>query len=467
MKKQTDLFKPTPAGFHTALEDALAEAQAPKAKKRVPILVPGVAVAALLLLVLTPVMFPNVLGTKDEPSLVPETIGKYAFDLNLVQPGQSETAEPANKGPEFVKLVVTPIEGYRDRAEYEAELYPETPWDPRADDIKWYPVDNPSANGYSFFLSRPENKELYTMVGSYQKTNIGGHEAIIIEPAGSYHLRRVLMMYEDVNIVVTCYVNMKIPMEDMIRALEGISVIEGTPENNTPFSTEYKAESFPASPAENPYLTVIGKDLIFKEIGEEFTRNESITAKMESLEVLDNVKDLVPNEFLGYGYNYETESWLEYSDYVDAEGKLYPRISDVWIPGDRVNTVDLFVESNPYEQKYILFRVTYTNHTDEDVDASTGFELNFYDTDEKGKLIKSMALLNDRNADRDEFMYLSRNADGATGKQRRKGITLKAGETKTITIGYRCDERLLDQAYLTCKNGHDHTMELSTFKVTK
>lgn len=418
MKNLKSAFKPVPERFHYSVQSAIDEAVLTEKKRRRFAHPVRAIIAAAIVVAMIPT---SVFAATQIYSLITKQAGKYAVDI------QTESS-PKNSSPKYVKLQVDVPEGFK-------AVF---------DDIKYHKVPE-TADGYlSLWLIRPKNKDDFhrlTDVKSVKQTEINGKSAVIAldnENPVSNGSRTVDVFYEDVNIILEANIGADVSDKEMNEFLNNVEIIKGTKNNYTEY-TEPENGSIDRNGA---YSVSSG----FKEIaiGEKVNLGDDYcTASMDSIKVLDNVKELDRKSFVLFD---------DYSKYVNENGSLKPRIRETWKWGDGVNTRDEKIKSKTVNQKFVLADITFTNNTDKDIDmVSTNVTLHYLTKNGK-KLTAHQVESTDPHLYDGDYQYKK----GYINKDAKDDFfyidKLKAHESQTITVGYFCDEDLLDNAYLNIES---------------
>ena len=423
MKNLKEAFKPTPKRFSYAIQEAvnIATAQEKKhffSKKKV------IALTVAAAILLTPA---TVFGAAQIYKMAVEKEGLF---------GLSVSSSGYTNSPQYVKLNVGDIENCKEM--------------PNTNGLKYCLETADSQNAaYSFYLSRPQNgaKELYENTNDYKSAVINGNEAVIISGAGLMESTRVCIYFDDVNIILTCYISPEIDEAEYMKALEKVWVTTGDKNNFTSFTTSEEDTNVFGN-FEYPQN--------FIEVSSEVTLNfyENMTGKIENIRIVENVSELDKNDF--YFFNEDI------SNYIDDEGNLTDRVSDEWILGDGVNSTDTFVKSEKKEQVLVLADITYTNNSQTEELFSINCAIKFLDTDKNGKLSYSKDIYSDIALGDGLAQYIE-NAN--QGLKDYYCYTLAPNESRTFTVGFRCDKDLLSKAYITNSKDSDLNQSIYAIKV--
>lgn len=414
MKKLKSAFKPAPERFHYSVQSAINEAQSTE-KKKCRFAHPVRAIIAAAIVV---AMIPtSVFAATQIFSLITKQAGKYAIDIQTENSAKSSSAK-------YVKLKVDVPKGFK-------AVF---------DDIKYHKVPE-TADGYlSLCLIRLKNKDDFhriTDVKDVKQTVINGKSAVIAldnENPVSNGSRTVDVFYEDCNIILEANVGADVSDKEMNEFLNNVEIIKGTKSNHTEY-TEFEDKSIDRSEA---YSLSSG----FKEIslGNEVNLGDDYcSASLNNIKVLNNVKGLDRRSFVLPD---------DYSKYVNKNGSLIPRIRETWKWGDGINTCDEKIKSETVNQKFVIADIAFTNNTDKDVDmVETNVTLKYL-FKSGDKLTEHQIAATDPNLPDGDYQYKK----GYINKDAKDDFfyieKLKAHESKTITVGYFCDEDLLDNAYL-------------------
>lgn len=420
MKDYKNIYKPMPERFHYTVDSAVEEATACERKTfgfRGVLKTTAIAVVVLAMATTT------VYGASELYKLAVKNRGEYGLGLSVAYNENS---------PEYVKLVAD-IEGYAPMK--------------GASGLKFCKAESDRFADYSFLLSRPHDgsEELFENVKDYKIMDINGREAVLMTASGTMKMTRVSVYFEEVNIVLTCYVNPEISQQEIIDNLRNVRVVEGSASDNTQYTTSVKLSTGAFTDIKNSYIKT--------EENESFEIYTQVSSNLSDIKVVDSAEGLDKTDFYFWGE--------DVSEYISADGYLYPRVSDVWNFGDGVNSTDEFIRSEKMEQKLVLADVIYVNNSDSQYTFSIDWRLQYLEQSDSGELGMAEIYKSDRNIG-DGFAQYIENANSGKAYY---VYTLEPGEAKTFTVGYLCDTELLSDAYLVCEKDSSNSYELSAVKV--
>lgn len=418
MKNLKEQFKPTPERFSYSVDQSIKEAQL-KTRKRKLSRTSKILAVSLAAVIAVP---SGAFAATQLYSIVTKKVGQYAVDIS------PETVS-AKSSPKYVKLKVNLPKNFK--SEFE--------------DIKFHKIPE-TANGYiSFQLIRPKNsKDVHrlTDVKSAKQTEINGRSAVIVldnENPVQNGSRRVNIYFEEVNIILESYVGSDITEKEMLDFLSGVEIVKGTKKNHTDYSAP---ENNDINRAEVYTLTSSYQKI---KTGEKINLgNDYCTVSLNNIKILNNAKGFDRRSFCFAGDDDD--------GYINADGSLKPRVRETWQWGDGINTRDKKLKSESVKQKFVVVDVTYTNNTGKtfkDVGINVTQSYLKY---KNGKFIGHPVLATDPNLFDGDFQYRK----GYINKHEKDDLyfipELKPYESKTFTVGFFCDEDLIDYAYLNIDN---------------
>lgn len=420
MKDFKNIYKPVPERFSYTVNSALKEAASVERKA---FGYRGVLKTAVITVLILALATTTVYGASELYKLAVNKRGEYGVGLSV---------EENKNSPEYVKLCAD-IKGYTEMK--------------GTSGLKFGKADSNRFPDFSFSLSRPESgaEELYENVENYKTMIINNREAVVMTASGTMKMTRVSMYFEEVNIILTCYVNPEISEDEVIENLENVLVVEGSETDYTSYTVSSDFISSADLSFVNRY-TACGEN-------ESFEVYSDIDASVEDFGVYDTAEGLDKADFYFWGDDVD--------EYISTDGTLYPRVSDEWNFGDGVNNTDEFIRSEKKEQKLVLADVTYVNNSDSDYTFSIDWRLQYLKESASGKLTMAEIYKSDRNIGDGLAQYI----ENANSGKAYYVYTLKPGESRTFTIGYLCDKELLSDAYLVCEKDSANSYEFSAVKV--
>ena len=422
--KLKNAYKPTSERFRYAVTSAIHEAeqseQSATVKKHLSHPARIVLAAVLILAIIPTAVF----GATKLIGLLAKPVDKYGVELSM------ETTD--KDYPVYVKMNVDVPDGII--------------VEPNTDGLKYSEVN--SGGSFSLCPMRPKDgadTEVVKNVDSYEEITLCGHAAYRIKQIRNGSYDRIYVSYDDMNVLLLIYYT-GVSEEQLASFVKGISFSEGTANDHTELwelfdeRTEDKvAYEFGYTNIEFPRETVMTFSAYSEQNNDESLR---YTAQISDVQITDSLDGLDVNLF----------NSMYFDDGVtDSTGKLLPRTVTVTKAGDGINTVDEVISREDKEQKLVLVDVTYTNLSDEDTVVYIPYELEIFDKKDNGSYdyawnIDPESKITSSGLCDNEIFYVSDPVDTV------KSLcctTLNAGETKTVTIGYRCVTDALDKAYLT------------------
>ena len=421
-------YKPTPDRFRYTVTASVYEAikaEPAREKKRLnkPL---RILIAAALVLAIIPTA---VFGAAKLIGLLAQPVDKYGLELSM------ETVN--GDFPEYVKMKVDVPDGFI--------------VEPNTDDLKYTEVNTDGSYGegcFSLCPMRPKNSsdiEVIKNVDCYEEVTLCGHTAYEIKHISDSAYSRVYVSFEDANVLLLVYYN-GVTAEQLEAFICGISFNEGTADDHTELfelfdeRNEDKVEYyFGYTNIEFPRDTVMTFSGYSEKNGDESLR---YTAQVTDVRITDNLDDI--------SYANINQMYAE-SGLTDSSGKLLPRNVTVTKAGDGFNTKDELISCEDKEQKLVLIDLIYTNLSGEDTVVYIPYDLETFEKKADGSYDYSWNIdpenkITSSNLCDSELFYVSDPVDTVKSLY---CTTLKANETKTVTIGYRCVTDTLDKAYLT------------------
>lgn len=431
MKEQfKHAFKDTPERFRYTVSSAVSEAvqqeETAPAKHHVKRSV-RVMIAVILILALVPAA---VFGAAKLIGLIAQPVGEYGLKLNV------ESSDNRNY-PIYVKMHVSVPDGFI--------------VEPNTDDLKYTQVNADGSYGegsFSLCPMRPKDgsdAEVIGNVESYEEIALCGHTAYHIKPAGEGY-DRVYVRFEDANVVLLIYYN-NVTDTQLTDFVGGISFTEGTKAEHT------ELWEFFDERAEDKVLYEFGYT------GIEFPRDTVMTFsgyseinEDESLRYMAQITDICYQDDLsGIDSSLINPMYTDNEDLSGSSGQLLPRTVTVTKAGDGFHTADEVISTEDMAQKLVLIDITYTNLSDEETVVYIPYNLEAFEKKSDGTYDYAWNIDPDEKitssgyCDSEPF-YVSNPIDNIHSYY---CVELKAYETKTVTIGYRCCTDMLDKAYLT------------------
>ena len=422
--KLKNAYKPVSERFSYAVEAALNEAEhtAP-AKKRLSNTARAVIAAALILALVPSAVF----GASKLIGLIAKPAGSYGVELDM------ETV--CSDYPEYVSMNVNIPEGFE---EVEG-----------TDGMKYHRIgDTEYRSGFSLFPMRYSNGgsgEVIGNVNSYEEITVCGRSAYRVGMLGEGVYSRLYISYEEFNVTLIVFYN-EVTDDELNAFVGGISFTEGTKADHTelgePFDERIKDDMVYTYNYKN---IEFDRDTVMTFSGySQLNGDESLryTAQISGIAVKDDISGLDSAHFNSM---YTDESL------TDNSGKLLPRTVTVTKGGNGFDTVDKVISSEEKEQKLVLIDILYTNLSDENTVVFLPYDLGVLDKRSDGTYD------NAQNIDPEQNIYSSALCDSEKLYVSDPLDTihsfycteLKAGETRTVTIGFRCCADMLDKAYLT------------------
>jgi len=423
-EKLNGAFKATPQRFKYAVESSVNEAlggvKVHKTKKPIRVLV-----AVLLLIAIIPVA---VFGAVKLVGIKPQKVGNYGMGFYVC----------VNKdAPQYIKMQINLPDEF-----CEVENTAKS---------KFHYVSN-DEHAFTILPMRIiEDIDLATIeteVSSIEELSIASHKAYKLINTESYKgLNRYYVWYEEVNILMLIYRGEKVTDEEFEAFVSGIIFVEASEADHDEFYEPGKSDDDIDVSTEYEFtndfiLTDTDTEIVFSGYCKETdTDCYEVNSKITDIRVCDNAVDIAKED---------VNLFYDYTKAVDDNGRLYPKVTELRKYGDGINQSTEIISSSHVNQKLILIDMVYTNTTDKELCVYVPHRLetlrkvsdNVYD------LATAVDRYNGVFADSycdGEIFYMSDH--GSTAKDFYT-ITLLPNETKTLTIGFRCNEDQVDNAYI-------------------
>ena len=418
--KIKECFKPTPERFRYTVNTAAEEAQQsiPQRRRISHPIRTAIAIAVILAVIPTAVF-----GASKLIGLFAKPVDKYGLELGI--------ESTAVDYPEFVKMNVTVPEGFI--------------VEPNTDDLKYSEVN--SGGSFSLCPMRPKDvadTEVVKNVDKYEEITLCGHAAYRIKQIDNSSYDRIYVSYDDMNVLLLIYYT-GVSEEQLASFVKGISFAEGAADDHTELWELFDERNEDKVQYTYNYRNIeLDRDTLLTFRGwSEQNNDESLryTAQITNVRLAESLDDL--------DCNFINSMYLD-DGITDSSGKLLPRTVTVTKAGDGFNTVDEVISREDKEQKLVLIDITYTNLSDRDTVVYIPYNLEIFDKKSDGSydyawnINPENKITSSELCDSEKF-YVSDPLDTIKSLY---CTTLNAGETKTVTIGFRCCTESLDKAYL-------------------
>ena len=416
-------YKPTPERFRYSVASAVSQAEQ-NAPQKAGLNRPARAlIAAALILALIP---SAVFGASKLIGLFAKPVGNYGVELDM-QPTDSDY-------PEYVKMSVSVPDGFEEVEGTEG--------------MKFHRVgDTDYRSGFSLFPMRYTSGgsgEVIGNVAGYEEVTVCGRPAYRVDMLGEGVYSRLYINYDEFNVTLLVFYG-EVSESELNAFVGGIHFTAGTEADHTelgePFDERVKDD---VKYTYNYKNFEFARDTVMTFSGySESNGDESLrySAQITGVSVTDSIT----------GLNSDGVSPL-YSDMdlTGADGKLLPNTVTVTESGNGFDTADSVISTEDKEQKLILIDLNYTNLSDEDCQVYIPYDLVIYNKYGEGftpaeDIDPANGIFSTALCDSEVFY----NSDPIDRGHNYLCTMLSAGETKTVTIGYRCCADMLDKAYLT------------------
>ena len=184
--------------------------------------------------------------------------------------------------------------------------------------------------------------------------------------------QRIYLVCPDLYRVLMIYIGDDVPKDEAIKVAENLVIEENTTMVKTAGLPTWSGEMISEkTEADNDEIStsVNEKKLPIYQIGDTFdldvigenTNGEylekTISAKVDSVQISDDLQLLDPDKI--------PQEWAEA---IDADGKLSTNTLNYVKSGDGIDSLDEIVKSEEVNQKLVYVTVTYTNHSNEEID---------------------------------------------------------------------------------------------------
>ncbi len=417
-------FKETPERFTYAIENALSEAKLSKHKKRLSTPLRVVIAVVLIFAILPSAVF----GAVKIYGAIAHNVGNYgvAFDISI-----NEDA------PQYVKMNIDVPDGFKEM--------------PNTEGMK-YQRDNDEFGFTIFpmkFYESVDHTVLEKDVKEYNKMTIASHPSYELIGTDDYQgPTRYFVWYEEANVLMLIYRGETITDGELETFVDCISFVEGSEaDHDTLFEPEKDVEETTEDTDIYEYEQVYiekPKDtqIVFAGFNEETGESElEVKSKITDIRITDNINGLDKNDI---------NDMYELSEVADSSGKLLPKTVEVCQIGDGINTESKILSSESKEQKLVLVDVEFTNTTNSEVSVYVPHRLETLVKDENENYNSATIIDVDNDIYVDEYcdtelFYMSYHGEN---KKDLYLPTLQPNETVTITIGFRCIEEQLSNAYI-------------------
>ena len=438
--KIKNAFKETPERFRYAVETAVGEALQSEIKKHRLSKGWKIAIAAVLILTLIPT---TIFGaTKIIGSITAEKEGNYGVKITA-------TSDPDATYPEYVKMKVKVPEGFI--------------VEPNTTDLKYTEINSDGSFAQGAFslcpmrASEQEKSEVVRDVDSFEEITLCGHTAYHVTQLNSTGaFDRVYINYEDVNVLLLIYYD-NVTESQLKNFVSGISFTEGTADDHTELFNFFDERIEKDVQYEYGFVNIpLERDTVMTFRGfSEQNHNESIryTAQITDVQITDHVNGLDnartkrgtnADVITGRNQLYDTE------ELVDENGKLLPRTVTVTKGGDGFDTTDEILSSEEMDQSLVLITLQYTNLSGEDTVVYIPYGLDVLN-EKDGAYTPATAVDPDQKIFSTDYCdpEMLYNSDPIDLVKSYYCTSLKANETKEITIAFRCCTEMIDKAYIT------------------
>ena len=416
-------YKPTPERFSYSVASAVAEAERCEPVKRKFSKPVRALIAAALIIALVP---SAVFGASKLIGLLAKPVGNYGVELNM---------ETTNTDyPEYVKMSVNIPDGFEEVEGTEG--------------MKFHRLgDTDYTSGFSIFPMRYTSGgsgEVIGNVDSYEEVTVCGRSAYRVDMLGDGVYSRLYINYDESNVTLLVFYN-GVTEDELNAFVDGISFTAGTKSDHTelgePFDERIKDDvkyTYNYKNIEFSCDTMMTFSGYSENNGDESLR---YTAQITGVSVTNNISGL---DTANINPMYSDE------EMTGTDGKLLPRTVTVTKSGNGFDTTDTVISSEEKEQKLILIDLTYTNLSDESCQVYIPYDLVIF-------IKNGDKYTQAEDVDRENGIYSTSlcdceilyNSDPIDTGHNGLCTMLRAGETKTVTIGYRCCADMLDKAYLT------------------
>lgn len=418
-------FKETPERFAYAVENALIEARQQSKRKKISVPFKIVIAVVLIFAVLPSTVF----GAVKICGALAQKVGNFGLAIGI---SINEDA------PKYVKMNIDVPKGFREQ--------------PNTGGLKFERDSEEWVFGFTILPMRFYENVHYTLL----ETDVKEYNEITISSRPSYELigtenyhgsRRYFVWYEEANVLVLIYRGDTVTDSELEAFVDSISFTQGSESDHDSFFEPERAENEPDDFASYNYEYVFEEiqrdtEITFLGFNEDTGESElQVKSKITDIRITDNIKGLDDSDI---------NSMYQSEKIADSNGVLLPKVVEVWQYGDGVNTETKMLSAESKEQKLILVDIEYTNTTDKEVSIYIPHRLETLTMDKYGNY--NFAVEIDKFQDiaakeycDGEIFYMSSHGSNDKGFYVPK---LLPNETRTITIGFRCIEEQLNNAYL-------------------
>ncbi len=448
--KLNKAYKETPERFLYTVESALSETKLMKNKKRRPAPFRTI-IAMLLVLVVLP---STVFGAVKLGGAIAQRVGLFGVSFNI---NINEDA------PKYVKMSVDIPDGFKEQANSSGLKFDR-------DTEEWN-------FGFSIlpmrFYESVDYSALETDVKEYNKTTIASRPSYELTGTDDYHgLARYYVWYEEANVLVLIYRGDTVTDDELNTFVDSISFTEGTESDHTTF---FEPENDISQITNDTMLYEYEKEFVEMPVDIEIVfAGYSEQIGEGGLEVKASISDIRITDNINGIEKADLAPMFRTDELVDANGKLLPKDVEIWQNGDGINTETKLISCESMNQSLVLIDIRYENTTDKELEVYIPYRLETL-TNEHGSFVPTTLIDKNENiAAREhcdtEVFYMS--CHGESDKDF-YSIMLDANEAKTVTLGFRCVDEQLENAYIVINPStdgvitEDYTYSSNTYMIFK
>lgn len=417
-------FKTTPQRFLYTIESSVNEAVMDGSRSKKSRKYAKIILAVFLLVAIIPTA---VFGAVRLFGVKPEKVGKFGVGFSV---SKNQNAS------EYIKMKISLPDAF-----YEVE---------NSARLKF----RRTANDEHAFTILPmkiiDDRDLATIepdVSSIEEMQIASHKAYKLIGTKDYGgLDRYYICYEDYNMIVLIYRGKTITDSELEDFVNGITFVKGTKEDHDSFY-ELNGEDQDAMDVDYNFeykFLLTDKDTEFV-----FTGYDKETGK-DGYQVKSKITDIrVESDAKGIS-KVDVNNVYDYDKAIGENGRLYPRVTELWQNGDGIDTERKLISTSYVNQKLVLADIYFTNTTDKELNIYIPYRLETLRKVADG--VYDFATTFDRYNDifansycDGEIFYMS---EHGISEKDYYTITMLPNESKTITLGFRCNEDQVDNAYI-------------------